>query len=108
MFNSSRFSIFLRRSELSLRAFGKACRPPVDQVQVSRWELGYETPSEERVADLARVLGVEKTELTLSTREGVLRAIQKLEDLVEIGQAPPGYNKKNLAKLRRNAEQLRD
>lgn len=108
MFNSERFSIFLRRSDLSLRAFGKACRPPVDQVQVSRWELGYETPSDARVADLARVLGVEISELTISTRDAVLRAISKLEGLVERGQAPPGYTKKNLAKLRRNAEQMRD
>jgi len=108
MFNSSRFSIFLRRSGLSHTAFGKACRPPVKKIQVDRWELGREMPDAARVADIARVLGVDKTELTLSTRDAVLRAIETLERLEEAGQAPQGYNKKNIARLRRVAEKLRD
>lgn len=108
MFNSCRFSIFLRRSELSRRAFGKACRPPVEMLQVQRWELGHETPSDAQIADIARVLRVEKRELTLSTRDVVLRAIETLERLEEAGRAPPGYNKKNIAQLRRVAEKLRD
>lgn len=108
MFNSNRFCVFRHKSGMSCKAFGKACRPPVDKIQVQRWERGYETPDAARVADIARVLRVDKRELTLSTRDVVLRAIETLERLEEAGQAPPGYNKKKIARLRRVAEQLRD
>ena len=108
MFNSNRFAVFLHNSGLSRKAFGKACRPPVEEVRVQRWERGYETPDAARVADIARVLGIDKTELSLSTGEVVLRAVRTLERLDASGQAPRGYNTKNIAKLRRLAEKLRD